>query len=361
MTGSMTRRRLLGLAATAAAAAASRAWAQDAAGTETDGNAPLVPDVPDPLIIRPEIQGVDPRYAAYATSGDVLFPSTPQTVSIRTGNVVVFAPLRPLPGARLVVFSHGALADPLTYRDLLWHWTSHGYVVAAPLHSDAVIENGPTLRKTRPGSFSEWPVATLLEDPVAWRSRVAACVSCLDDIVFIEAAAGMEIDTSRAIIAGHGYGAYVAQLLTGATVTSGDGQRLDFSDPRFFAGIAMSPQGPGVMGLDEASWQAVASPMLYLVAENDLDFTGQPAMEKAKAYQLAKPGYKHIGFLRNASSNAFTGTRTNENERRIFEAVKAMSTGFLKSYSAYDGEAFHDMTSDFFERMTLGLVDEGRR
>lgn len=343
----LTRRSLLGLAASAATAAATRVFAQGMA---------------DPLIIRPELeQGVDPRYVAYATAGNVLYPSVPLTVTISTGNVFVFAPLRSVDGARLVVFSHGALADPLTYRDLLWHWVSHGFVVAAPLHADAVLEQGPTLRKTRPGSFSEWPVATLLEDPAAWKGRAAACVACLDDLVFIEAAAGMKIDASRAVIAGHGYGAYVAQLLTGARVTSGEGERLDFSDSRFFSGIAMSPQGPGVMGLDETSWQEVFAPMLYLVAEHDLDFTGQPAMEKAKAYRLAKPGYKHIGFLREASSNTFAGSPSSEMERKLFEAVKAMTVGFLKSYAMYDEQAFRDMTSEFFERMTLGLVDEGRR
>lgn len=346
MRRTLTRRDLMALAA-AGAASVAQAAAQEAA---------------DPLIIRPQVDGgVDPRYAAYATAGDFLFPSVPLTVTISAGNVVVFAPLRPHDGARLVVFSHGALADPLTYRDLIWHWVSHGFVVAAPLHADAVIEQGPTLRRTRPGSFSEWPVATLLEDPAAWKARVGACVACLDDLVFIEAAAGMKIDAGRAVIAGHGYGAYVAQLLTGARVVSGGGKRLDFSDSRFFAGIAMSPQGPGVMGLDEASWQEVAAPLLYLVAENDIDFTGQPAMEKAKAYRLAKPGYKHIGFLKKASSNTFTGSQSSETERKLFEAVKAMTVGFLRSYAMYDEQAFDDMTSEFFERMTLGLVDEGRR
>ena len=96
---------------------------------------------------------------------------------------------------------------------------------------------------------------------------------------------------------------------------------------------------------------------------NDTDFTGQPWQEKAKAYRLAMPGYKHIGFLRGGSSNAFTGhiARTNASEALLFQALLAMTTAYLKAYADYDREAFGDMTNDLFERMTLGAVDEGRR
>lgn len=314
----------------------------------------------DPLIIRPEITGVDPRYAAYATDGPYLHPSTPITIRTRASDVVIFRPNNVTEG-RLVVFSHGALSDPLTYRDLLWHWTSHGFVVAAPLHEDAVIESGPTLRKNKAGEVSEWPISALLEDPVAWKNRLDACAACLDDADLIQAAAGMKTITDRPVIAGHGYGAYMAQLLLGAKVKGQDGQSLDFKDPRFFSGIALAPQGPGVMGLGETSWLEVASPMLYLIAENDVDFTGQPAMEKAKAYLLSKPGYKHIGFLKGATANTFFGTRSSDAERKLFQVTLAMTVAFLKAYANYDQTAFKDMTTDFFERMALGIVDEGRR
>lgn len=347
MTDGITRR--AALAGMMALAAAPRALAQAA-----------TPDPPQPLIIRPEIYGVDPRYAAYASAGPYLHPSTPITVRTKASDVVVFQPSN-LPKARYAVFSHGALADPLTYRDLIWQWVSHGFVVAAPLHADAVIESGPTLRKTRAGTFSEWPISALLEDPAAWRERVAACACCLDDVDLIAAATGIEILTDRTVIAGHGYGAYVAQLLLGATVVTAEGKRLDFADRRFFSGIAMSPQGPGVMGFDAASWKQLASPLLYLIAENDLDFTGQPAAEKAKAYLLAKPGYKHIGLLKHGSANTFTGAQASDRETKLFEVVLAMTTAFLEAYAYYDPAAFGDMTTEFFERMSLGMVDEGKR
>lgn len=316
----------------------------------------------DPLIIRPEIQGVDPRYARYAQKGPYVHPAAPKSFVHQGVRIVVFSPLRAESG-RLIVFSHGALADPHTYSEVLWHWASHGFVVAAPIHADSIIDSGPTIRRARPGSFSEWPVATLLEDPAAWRARAQACSACVDAANLVGATVGMEVVTDRPVIAGHGYGAYVAQALLGAAMTDADGSRRSFADPRFFSGVLMSPQGPGVMGLDDTSWRDIRSPALFLVAENDTDFTGQPWQEKAKAYRLAMPGYKHIGFLRGGSSNAFTGhiARTNASEALLFQALLAMTTAYLKAYADYDREAFGDMTNDLFERMTLGAVDEGRR
>jgi len=345
MNSKLTRRAVIsGLAFMAA----SNASAQEQFGT--------------PLIIRPEIEGVDPRYAAYASSGPYVHPASPFTIRGSVGDIVIFHP-RGANKARLVVFSHGALADPLTYRDLIWHWVTHGFVVAAPLHSDAVIENGPTLRVTEAGQVSKWPVSALLEDPAAWQERVDACRSCLDELEAIRSATGIELELDRPVISGHGYGAYVAQLLLGTRVNVGEGQKLAFRDPRFFAGIVMSPQGPGIMGLDQRSWEEMSAPTLFLVAENDVDFTGQPSDEKSKSYLLSKPGYKHIGFLKSGSSNTFAGqlARTNRNEAKLFEVTKAMTACFLKAYGDYDTKAFEDLTTNFFERMSLQAVDEGRR
>lgn len=317
----------------------------------------------DPIILRKEIAGVDPRYASYATPGPFIAPSSPITLKTKGYDIAVFAP-RHAKTARLIVFSHGALADPLTYRDLLAHWVSHGFVVVAPSHRDSIIEGGPTIRKvSRTGGVSEWPISELLEDPMAWAERVEACITCLNEIDAIRKITGINITDERPIIAGHGYGAYVAQVIMGAKVVDGTGATRAFADPRFFAGIIMAPQGPGVMGLREQSWENIASPMLYLVAENDSDFTGQPAMEKAKAYRLSKPGYKHIGFLKGGSQNSFAGqvARNNANERKLYEVILGLTTCFLLAYSSYDSTAFNDMTTDFFERMSLGAVDEGRR
>lgn len=347
----VTRRSLLALAAGALAAPAllgpARSLAQDA---ET------------PLILRPEIDGVDPRYKRYALAGDFIVPTAPYKISSGLSEVAVFFP-RGVTSARPVVFSHGALSSPGTYRELISQWVSHGYVVLAPQHDDAIIEQGPTIRKTNVREPSEWPVSALLQDPSAWDKRVQSCRACLDISDMVEGFTGIKLDMSRPVVAGHGYGAYIAMTLLGATVTGADGKAMSFQDPRFFSGIFMSPQGPGVMGLTDSSWKNVTAPCLFLVGDNDLDFTGQPYEVKAKSYQLSHPGYKHLGVLKGGTANTFSGqmARTSDREARIFQAVRAMTTAFALSYADYDQTAFKDMTTQFFQRMSLGAVAEYKR
>lgn len=321
-----------------------------------------VDDESAPLIIREHIPGVDPRYAEYATHGPYVYVAAPTTVRGRGFDYMVFYP-KNHPSPRLIVFSHGALAEPIAYRDLLWHWVSHGFVVVAPLHRDSIIQSGPSVRKQASDSVSDWAVPALLEDPVAWQERAGACVSVITDIALIESVIGQKVNLERPMVVGHGYGAYIAMMLLGATVTDSSGNRRTFADTRFFGGIMMSPQGPGVMGLDDDSWLGLEAPSLFVLAENEIDFTGQPYQEKAKSYLLSKPGYKHIGLLKKGTSNSFSGqaARSNEVEKSNFQVLKAITTAFLLSYSDYNQQAFQDLSTDFFERMSLGVLDEGRR
>ena len=319
----------------------------------------LAQEAENPLILRPQIEGVDPRYSDYALVGPRLTPSAPFSISSGISDVAIFHP-RDVKESRVVVFSHAALASPMTYVNLIWQWVSHGFTVLAPQHDDAVIENGPTIRKNTVGEVSKWPVDALLQDATAWKRRADACNACLEMGDLVEGATGVKLNLERPVIAGHGFGAYIAQLLVGATVEQAGAGRVSFRNPRFFSSISLSPQGPGVMGLKEDSWKEVASPCLYLLAEDDYDFTGQPYTEKGKAYKLAHPGYKHLGVLMGGTSTSFSGQmeKTSSREARIFEAIKAMSTAFLKAYADYDTQAFQDMKSHFFERMTLGTVKE---
>lgn len=339
-----TRRNFLGLTA-GGVFAAGQALSQDATS----------------LILRERIAG-EPRYVRYASRGNYLLPSSPLVYSSEVSRVYIFYPLG-VKRSQIIIFSHGALADPATYRELLWHWASHGYIVLAPLHDDAVILNGPALRKRTDDQLSEWPVPSLLEDQNAWQKRILACRSILDLAKPLTKALNIDVDLTRPIIAGHGYGSFIANLLMGAEVVTKDQKRLQFADHRFFASISLSPQGPGVMGLTDESWKRISGPMISLVSENELDFTGQPWTAKAKSFELAKPGYKHFGLLTKGTANSFSGQMTGGNlhEGKLFEGMRAYTTAFIKAYGEYDPISFSDMTTNMFERNTLGAIKEKRR
>jgi hypothetical protein len=314
------------------------------------------------MIIRPEISVSDPRYAMYATIGERRTPPSPASFRTIRSKVVVYHPTN-VEEARLIVFSHAALADPTTYHNLLLHWASHGFVVVAPLHDDAAIERGLSYRKSSASGASEWQFGELLDNPIAWRERTDACSGCLDAIPLITQATGIHIVNDRPVIAGHGYGAYIAQLLLGGTVVEPDGKRGSFHDDRFFSGILLSPQGSGIMGLDARSWEKVAAPLLTVVAEGDRDFGKQDAEKKSEPFKLSAPGYKHLYRLKGGSSNSFAGqlSGTNASEAKLFEIIKAVTTAFLMAYASYDEKAFADVSSNFFERMSLGIAKEFRR
>lgn len=346
----MIDRRAFLLGVAAAAFGANRASAQ------------LAYDFGNAAIIRPPLEGVTRRMSEFAQDGPYVHSPSPTMFNGVDANYYFYIP-KGVQKARLIVFSHGALAEPQSYKDLLFHWASHGFMVAAPLHPDAIIEGGPTLRKTVSGAVSEWQVDSLLQDPTAWKNRVDMCVECIEIAREIAATNGFEILEDRITMAGHGYGAYITQLLMGTEVSGPSGDRLTFRDDRFFSGICLSTQGPGIMGLDETSWKNVTSPMLHVLSEGDDDFTKQSWETRSRAFSLSAPGYKHLALVRNGGPNLFTkGTEASATgQMNGYLATKAISACFLKAYGDYDTAAFANLGDDFFERNSKSTLVEYTR
>src|SRR5690606_18158863 len=130
-----------------------------------------------------------------------------------------------------------------------------------PIHDDSVIERGLIARSRDVKGHSRWEFGKLLNDVGAWGGRARSCGIVIDSVPILSRTLGIEIEAERPIIVGHDYGAYTAQILLGASVSTseGGGPRV-FADSRFFAGILLSPQGSGTMGLTPDSWNQVARP-----------------------------------------------------------------------------------------------------
>jgi len=314
----------------------------------------------DPPVLRRRIGPTeDKRWYDLAQSGPYQAQPEPALMPLGQGKALVHAP-RGLKSAPLVVFSHGALTDPIAYRPLLQHWVSHGFVVVAPKHDDSILERGLLTRTSSANGSSTWDVDRVLNDANAWDARVEACRVPLEHADIIGKAVGVNVSTDRPIIAGHEFGAYTAQLILGASVLNDVGKSLSFEDPRWYAGLLLSPQGPGIMGLSDGSWERLSRPTMFVQAGRESDFTGQSPGTKIDAFKRSPPGHKYLAWFDDAGRNLYTGPRAGREEgardARLFEDMKAETTAYLTAYANQDVSMYDALTGEWPSRATFGRM-----
>lgn len=318
---------------------------------------PALSTAQEMILRRPPEPGEDPEFVRYGQQGDFIPNGKPLIVSYDSLRVVVHYP-RYTRKARLVVFSHGALADPQVYRLLIDHWVSHGFVVAAPIHDDSVFERGLLARRTSVTGSTTWEIDKVLNDSAAWDARCEACRSPLDQPERLGNTVDMEIDTERPIIIGHEFGAFVAQLLLGTVVEVENGVRRNFEDGRWFAGCMLSPQGPGIMGLAEDSWSRVTRPLMVVQGALETDFTLQSPEHKVSPFELSPAGNKHLVWFKSGDRLLYSGPRagTSGKSGQRFEYLRAVTAAWLDAYGNYNAETFGRIAADWVDRATLGEV-----
>src|SRR5690606_9792402 len=80
-------------------------------------------------------------------------------------------------------------------------------------------------------------------------------------------------DADRIAVAGHSFGSYTAMAIAGMRVNIPDehaGAKQTLRDERVKAIIAMSPQGPGVMGVSAGAWKVITIPALLMTGSKDM-------------------------------------------------------------------------------------------
>lgn len=333
--------------------AATAALAADPAAAQRRGT-PI-----DDIEIVPVAPGASPatRYARLASTGPLGRPRQPIEIEPRPGlRLNLWLPVRST-GQRVVIFSHGELGLPQIYDRMLGHWASHGFAVIAPIHDDSVIEGGLRLRRQDPAAGGAFDLTALIEDSEAWRTRARTCRQALESVGLIERGTGISITSDRPIIVGHSFGAYTAQLLLGARALTHGGEVLEEADARFHAGVLLSPQGRGVMGLVDGSWDTLSRPALVVTGPGDSDATMQAPETKAEPFVLSPPGNKHLAWLARASPTLYAGrTRPGSAEDGAFQDILAVTTAFLLSYAFRDETVFQELAGDYYARMTGGRM-----
>lgn len=197
----------------------------------------------------------------------------------------------------LIIWSHGMYGSKDNYQPLVEYWTSRGYVVIQPTHSDSLTLMKPQERRQLLREFN-------LDKTEDWMNRPRDVQFTLDSLGTIEQElpelAG-KMDTKRIGIGGHSFGAVTTQLLAGTTprLSAGGGS---LAEPRAQAFIAISPNGLGVF-FSKDSFAEVKQPMLYLSGDNDKGRRGEEAVWRRDAFDHARTGNKTLVWIRDAHHN----------------------------------------------------------
>jgi hypothetical protein len=298
-------------------------------------------------------------YSRFANMGPLGYPEGPIHVTPSADlSLAVWAP----PGVdegRLVVFSHGELELPQDYDRLLRHWASHGFIVAAPLHDDSVVRSGLMARQQEADNErgGSWDPGAVFRDSKYWRARPRDCRGVLEAIPRIEQACRMRILDERPVIAGHGFGAFAAQLLLGVHATGSAGELYE-ADPRWYAGMLLSPQGRGVLGLGDGAWDNLARPILVATGNGDNDATGQDPNVKLEPFSLSPPGNRHLAWFGHINHTLWGGNqvRPGTAQELVFQDLLAVTTAFLDAYSNYNKETFGLLTGDYLTTASGGRM-----
>lgn len=296
------------------------------------------------------------RYARFANPGPRGYPQQPVHIEPVPGlRLVAYMPPQARE-ARVVIFSHGELALPNVYSNLLAHWASHGFAVLAPIHDDSVIENGLRARRQNAQLGVSWDLDSLVADAEAWRLRARLCRAVLDVVPSLEKSSGVRLLTDRPIIAGHSYGAYTAQLLLGAKAVSETGEALEEAEPRFYAGMLLSSQGRGMMGLVDGSWDSLSRPFLLATGQGD---SGQDPSVKIEPFALSPAGNKHLAWFSRITPTLYSGqqVRPGTADELIFQDLLAVTTAFLVAYADYHPEVFAELSGDYYARLSERRLD----
>lgn len=230
----------------------------------------------------------------------------------------------------LVVFSHGMGGSRKTFAETTELWTSHGYVVVCPTHSDSL-----ELQRRE----DKDAVADMVKDPKAYTSRVdiedrlADVKFILDSMQEIEDLPEskqhlLRIDRVHVGMAGHSAGALTTQMACGVQIRGMRGieeekltlrERLKIrsvGDSRIDVGLIISGQGTTTRLFTTESWKEVPVPILVITGSKDTSPASNETPEARKHPYVYSPGVAKGGkpayllWFEGATHSSYAGKRT---------------------------------------------------
>ncbi len=234
----------------------------------------------------------------------------------------------------VVVLSHGMGGNRSAFDSLSAHLAAHGYLCVTLTHDDT----RPAARLERPADVS------FALDVILGAAPPSALL------------AG-RVDPDRVGMLGHSFGAFTTLAIMGARFREAALPGAPYvapADSRVRAGVPLSPQGPGILGLDEHSWDAITRPVFSLRGTLDTSFETPDPATRDLPYQLMPPKDKYHAILAGADHSDFSdngiGRHGDSFSRWYFPAIAAFFDATLRDRTAardwLDSQALNRLSSD---------------
>lgn len=280
----------------------------------------------------------------------------------------------------VVVFSHGLGGSRDTYEYIGRHLASHGYLVIHPQHAGS---DTPAIRELVRDGDKEGGVGSRLRRENRRAGRVARLVNegtsdpanlvnrPLDIRFVIDQAAkhpklGAAADMTQIAVAGHSFGSYTTMAVAGMRVNlpaEHGGPVRSFRDERVKAIIAMSPQGPGVMGVEEDGWSKIDLPALLITGSKDMGQGDRAVSWRLTPFEkLRHPGTQLL-YIDGATHSTFSGAinpfnASRSTPRDVLERhvgyVKQTCAAFLDHHLRGDATARQWLAERAIEKLSDG-------
>lgn len=234
----------------------------------------------------------------------------------------------------VIVFSHGLGGSLRNYRYAGEHWASHGYLVVHPTH-----RGSDTIAVAREG------IREIAEDASTWTGRPWDVSFVLDSL-----ADEPRADLTRVGVAGHSFGAHTALVVLGVTLDLAEKDDSSFRDPRVRAGVAMSPPGPGILGVNEDDYERLAAPLLVVTGTKDIGPGTRDPRERRIPYDRSAIPGSMLVTIRDAQHLAYSDRGSPRHHDWILQQTTAWWDAWLKD----DAAARAWLRSESLERLSAG-------
>jgi len=245
----------------------------------------------------------------------------------------------------LIVLCAGSGGGNDTFADTSIYLASHGYVV---LHTSYPFES------RRDAKGNEGLTTQRVAD-------ISLALDSLVDMTVLRPKLKDKIDATHIGAMGHSSGAYITQLVGGATVVW-DGKERSFRDKRVQAIIQYSGQGSDQQGLTKDSWRDLTIPMLTFTGTRDRGATGGGPEWKKEPFDLSAAGDKYHVCYEGGHHGSFSGEFARDaNSKTIYKHCQSLTLAFWNGCLKDDVKAKEWLQSDAAREGSNGLAEISRR